>query len=81
VLLSHAGHCRGCILCYYVELLVYNVAPVARIIDLCQSGYYGLDGLRFVSQMMTFYVLYIMMYSSSEIILCLRRRTVYVTFL
>jgi len=36
-------------ICYYVELLVYNTAPVVRIIVLCQHGYYGLEELKFLS--------------------------------
>jgi len=36
---------------YYVELLVYDTAPVAIIIVLRQHGYYGLDELRFLPQM------------------------------
>jgi len=41
-------------ICYYVELLLYHTAPMARIIILCLQGYFGLDGLRFLSQMMTY---------------------------
>jgi len=41
-------------ICYYIELLVYNAASVARIIVLCQHGCCGLDGLRFLSQMIIF---------------------------
>jgi len=34
-------------ICYYVELLLYNAAPVARIIVLCLQGYWGLMDLGF----------------------------------
>ena len=79
-------------ICYCIDLLVYNATPVARIIFLCLRGYCGLDGLRFLSQIMTYYIFPTMrrrvdMISyiswctvSLEIVLCLCRRTVYVTF-
>ena len=42
------------LICRYVELLVHNTAPVARIIVLCQHGYHRLEGLRFLSQILLF---------------------------
>ena len=77
------------LICYYIELLVYNMAPLARIV-LCQYRYYGRDGLRFLSQIIlqnflhdekaSLYLVYTVMYSSLEIVLCLCRWTVCVKF-
>ena len=77
-------------ICYYVELLLYNAAPVARIIVLCLQGYWGLMDLGFYLRwwLIKFFQRWegeLISYISwctffFEIVLCLSRRTVYVAF-